>query len=176
MFGRKKIQPTRLRFASDPRPSHNGPDRDLDRRVDSAIAALSEALGLDLEFGTAYIFAPSLWHNARVGDMIRNVGIVPNMVGNTVQLLRSPASVAKVNAMPPDHQIRALLKQAGFGITLHDPHAENGYASGMIGMQAKVLSGFLDKGYSEEALHYAVLDLHKWSRDVISGEIEISPS
>jgi hypothetical protein len=172
MFGRKKVQPT-LRFANDPRPSHFGPDGRSNQGADAAIATLSEALGLDLDFGTAYIFAPNHWQNPEVGDMLRTAGIEPNMKGNVLQLLKSPASVAKLNRMPEDNPLRTALVEVGFGMMLYDPDVENGCSDGLARMQAKTLEGFASKYDSPDARRYAVYDFHQWSGDVIKGKIKI---
>lgn len=172
MFGRKKAQPA-LRFANDPRPSHSGPDGRSNQGADAAIAALSEAVGLDLEFGTAYIFAASHWQIPDVGDMLRTAGIEPNMKGNTLQLLKSPASVAKLKGMPEDHPLRAALVEVGFGIALYDPDAENGYSDGLVTMQAKTLKDFASKYDDPKARRYAVYDFHSWSGDVMKGKVVI---
>lgn len=172
MFGRKKVQPENLRFAADPRPAHSAPDGEMDRNVDAVIAQLSEALGLDLDFGTAYIFAPSHWQIPEVGEMLRTAGIESNMRGNVIQLLKSPASVAKLQAMPPESPLREVLEQSGFGAMLYNPDAENGFNDGLVTMQANTLKGFAAQ-YQGEARAYAVYDFHKWSGDVLKGKVKI---
>ena len=173
MFGRKTSQPERLRFASDPRPSHSGPDGAYGRAADATIAALSEALGLDLDFGTAYIFAPSHWQIPGIGDMLRTAGIEPNMRGNVLQLLKSPVSVAKLNALPPGAPLREALEQCGFGMVLYNPDAENGCSDGLATMQAETLKGFAAKYDGAEARRYAVFDFHKWSSEVMKGKVKL---
>jgi len=173
VFGRKTSQPERLRFASDPRPSHSGPDGAYNQGADAAIAALSEALGLDLDFGTAYIFAPSHWQIPEVGDMLRTAGIEPNMKGNVLQLLKSPASVAKLNALPPGASVREALEECGFGMVLYNPDAENGCSDGLAEMQAKTLKGFASEYGDVKARAYAVFDFHSWSSDVMKGKVKL---
>ena len=173
MFGRKKSQPERLRFASDPRPSHAGPDGAHIQGADAAIAALSEALGMDLDFGTAYIFAPSHWRIPGVGDMLRTAGIEPNMKGNVLQLLKSPASVAKLTALPPGSPVREALEKCGFGMVLYNPDAENGCSNSFATMQASTLKGFASEYDGAEARRYAVFDFHSWSSDVLKGKVKL---
>lgn len=178
MFGRKKVQPAPphaapRRFAADPRPAHAGPSGAANHGVDAAIAGLSEAVGLDLDFATAYIFAPGLWRIAEVGDMLTAAGIEPAMRGNTLQLLKSPASVAALAAMPPDAPLRRTLEECGFGTVLHAPDAENGCSDGLAQMQAATLRGFAAKYPGAEARRYAVYDFHRWSADVLKGKVTI---
>ena len=173
MFGRKIVQPASLRFASDPRPAHAAPGGGMDEGVDAAIASLSEALGLDLDFGTAYIFAPSHWQIPEVGNMLSTAGLEPNMKGNMIQLLKSPASVAKLNALPPGNSLREVLEQAGFGMLLYDPHAANGCSDGLAAMQASTLKGFVAQYDDPEARRYAVFNLHMWSADVMKGKAKL---
>ena len=89
MFGRRKIQPEPSRFAVEPRTSHAGADGVSNQQVDAALTQLSNILGLDLDFGRAYIFAPRLWQIPQVGEMLRAAGIEANMGGNMLQLLKS---------------------------------------------------------------------------------------
>ena len=173
MFGRKKSQPEPLRFASDPRPAHSGPDGASAQGVDAAIAVLSEALGVDLDFGTAYIFAPSHWRIPGVGDMLRTAGMEANMKGNVLQLLKSPASVAKLNALPPGAPLREALEQCGFGMVLYNPDAGNGYSDGLATMQANALKGFALEYDGAEARRYAVFDLHRWSGEMMRGKVKL---
>ena len=173
MFGRKKSQPEPLRFASDPRPAHSGPDGASAQGTDAAIAVLSEALGVDLDFGTAYIFAPSHWQIPGVGDMLRTAGMEANMKGNVLQLLKSPASVAKLNALPPGAPLREALDQCGFGMMLYNPDAENGCSDGLATMQAQTLKGFAIEYDSAEARRYAVFDFHRWSGEVMKGKVKL---
>jgi hypothetical protein len=173
VFGRKTSQPAPLRFASDSRPSHSGPEGASVEGADAAIATLSEALGLDLDFGTAYIFAPSHWQIPGVGDMLRTAGIEPNMKGNVLQLLKSPASVATLNALPPGAPLREALEQSGFGMVLYNPDAENGCSDGLATMQASTLKGFASKYDGAEARRYAVFDFHSWSSDVMKGKVKL---
>jgi hypothetical protein len=128
---------------------------------------------LDLDFGPAYIFAPSHWQIPEVGDMLRTAGIEPNMKGNMLQLLKSPASVAMLKGMPEDNPLRAALGEVGFGIALYDPDAENGYSDGLVTMQATTLQGFASKYDGPQARRYAVFDFHSWSGDVMKGKIKI---
>ncbi|WP_310469088.1 hypothetical protein [Sphingomonas sp.] len=174
MFGRKVVQSAAPRFAADPRPSHSGPDGELNRNIDSALASLSDALGLDLDFGTAYIFAPSHWQIPRVGDMLRSAGIEANMRGNVLQLLKSPASVAKLSAMAPDAPLRATLEKSGFGMVLYNPDCENGFSDNLASMQAEALKGFAtDYAGNAQAQTYALFDLHRWSGDVMKGRVKV---
>lgn len=173
MFGRKKSPPAPPRFASEPRPAYSGPDGQRDKRVDATLAELSNALGLDLDFGTAYIFAPSHWQIPEVGDMLRTAGIESNMRGNLLQLLKSPASVAKLSAMPPDSPLREALERAGFGMVLYNPDAENGFADGLAQMQAQTLKGFAKEYPGDEARSYAVFDLLRYSSDVMKGKVKL---
>ena len=173
MFGRKKSQPVPLRFANDPRPAHTGPDGEVAQKADAVIAALSEATGVDLDFGIAYIFAPGLWQIPGIGDMLRTAGIEPNMKGNVLQLLKSPVSVAKVNALPPDAPLREALEQCGFGMVLYNPDAENGCSDGLATMQANTLKGLAIEYDGAEARRYAVFDLYGWSRDIMKGKVKL---
>jgi hypothetical protein len=161
MFGRKKIRPAPVQFGVDPKPSYSGPAGASIQAVDGAIAALSEAVGLDLDFGRAYIFAPSHWEIPKLGAMLTTAGIEPNMAGNTLQLLKSPASVMKLSRLPEEDALRSTLEQCGFGLMLYDPDAENGFSDGLAKMQADALKGFASEYPSAEARHYAVFDLHK---------------
>ena len=173
MFGRKISQPVPRRFASDPRPAHSGPDGAFAQGADAAIAVLSEALGVDLDFGTAYIFAPSHWQIPGIGEMLRTAGMAPNARGNVLQLLKSPVSVAKVNALPPDAPLREALEQCGFGTVLYNPDAENGCSDGLATMQADTLKGLAIEYDGAEARRYAVFDLYGWSRDIMKGKVKL---
>lgn len=167
MFGRKQVQSPTPRHAAQPRSSNQVGD------ADAAIAALSQALGLDLDFGMAYIFAPNLWRIPGVGDMLTTAGIHHNARGNILQLLKNPATVATLAARSHDDRLRAVLEQSRIGIAFHDPHAENGYDNGLIAMQAKALAGIYRDCPGDEARRYAVFDLHMFSTNVMLGKVKL---
>ena len=130
MFGRKKVQPAQQRFAPQPRPSQSGGHDG----ADAAIAMLSQSLGLDLDFESGFIFAPSLWDDPAIGPMLEQIGLKPHMMGNILALLKNPATVAKLAALSPDDPLRTALDQARFGMVPYNPAAENGYADGLVAM------------------------------------------
>lgn len=173
MFGRKKVQPAPLRFASDPSPSHTGPAGAANQGVDNAVAIMSSAIGLDLDFGQAFIFAPSHWQIPGVGEMLSTAGMESNMRGNIIQLLKSPASVAKLSAMPVDAPLRLVLEKSGISAMLYSPDARNGYSDQLADMQADALKGFVAEYDGAEARRFAVFDLHRWSNEVMKGKIKL---
>ncbi len=170
MFGRKKVQPAPQRFAPQPRPSQSG----AHDGADEAIAMLSQALGLDLDFESGYIFAPSLWDDPAIGPMLNGLGIRPNMAGNRVALLKSPATVAKLAAMDPADPLRGVLQQARFGLVLYNPAAENGYADGLVQMQREKLREFATRtDIRNEARKYATFDLMMFSEELMLGKVKL---
>ncbi|MBY0282683.1 MAG: hypothetical protein K2W81_01815 [Sphingomonas sp.] len=170
MFGRKKPKPEPMRFAPQPRPSQSG----ANDGADEAIALLSQALGLDLDFGSAFIFAPSLWHDRAIGAMLTGLGLQPNMAGNRIALLKSPVSVAKLAAMKADSPLRSTLESARFGVNLYNPDAENGYHDGLVVMQAEKLREFATRSdLSDHARKYATFDLMMFSEGVMMGKVKL---
>jgi hypothetical protein len=174
MFGFLKRKPAPARFAVEPKPGHSGPDGAANRNADEAIAALSDALGLDLDFGPGLIFAPSLWNIPDVGDMLRRNGLEANMVGNRIALLKSPATVAALAQMPKDHSMRKILYESRFGAVLFNPDAENGYSDELVGMQRGQLTEWARReDLTEEGRHYAVMDLHRFSFELMAGRVSL---
>ena len=170
MFGRKKPTPEPMRFAPQPRPAQT----DADDGVDKAIAIMSQAIGVDLDFGSATIFAPSLWHDPDIGPMLEEIGLKPNMRGNMLGLLKSPTSVAKLSAMDPETPLRTALAESRIGVALYDPAAENGYHNGLIEMQRKQLREFATRpDYTERARHYATIDLLRFSEQIMLGKVKL---
>jgi hypothetical protein len=170
MFGRKKVQPAPQSFAPQPRPSQSG----ANDGADAAIAMLSQALGLDLDFESGFIFAPSLWNDPAIGPMLEMVGLKPNMVGNRIALLKSPVTVAKLAAMAPDDPLRGVLEKARTGMVLYNPDAENGYADGLVAMQRKQLREFATRpDLTDRARHYATLDLMRFSEEIMLGKVKL---
>lgn len=170
MFGRKKVQPAPQRFAAEPRPSQSGGNDG----ADAAIAMLSQTLGLDLDFESGFIFAPSLWDDPAIGPMLERIGLKPNMMGNILALLKSPATVARLAGTSPDDPLRTALEKARFGMVLYNPDAENGYADGLVAMQRQKLREFATRtDISEEARKYATLDLMMFSESVMRGKVKL---
>lgn len=170
MFGRKKPTPEPMRFAPQPRPSQSG----ANDGADEAIAMLSQALGLDLDFGTAFIFAPTHWADPAIGSMLTGLGIQPNMGGNRIALLKSPVSVAKLAAMDPESPLRSALASARIGVNLYNPDAENGYNDGLIVMQREKLREFATRpDLTDNARKYATFDLMHFSEEVMMGKVKL---
>lgn len=170
MFGRKKVQPAPQRFAPQPRPSQSG----ANYGADAAIAMLSQALGLDLDFESGYVFAPSLWDDPAIGPMLERIGLKPHMMGNILALPKSPVTVAKLAAMSPDDPLRTALDQARFGTVLFNPDAENGYAVGLVAMQREKLREFATRtDISDKAREYATFDLMMFSENLMRGKVKL---
>jgi hypothetical protein len=158
------------RYAPQPRPSQGG----ATDRVDEAIAMLSEAMGLDLDFESGFIFAPSLWNDPLIGPMLERVGLRPNMAGNILALPKSPATIAKVLAMDPESPLRGALENARFGMVLYNPEAENGYADGLVAMQREKLREYATRtDISDKAREYATIHLMMFSEDVMRGKVKL---
>ncbi len=170
MFGRKKPTPEPMRFAPQPRPSQSG----ADDGADEAVAMLSQALGLDLDFGSAFIFAPSHWRDPAIGAMLIGLGLQPNMAGNRIALLKSTVSVAKLAAMEPSSPLRTALENARFGVNLYNPDAENGYNDGLVTLQREKLHEFATRtDISDNARKYATFDLMHFSQEVMMGKVRL---
>lgn len=172
MFGRKKPQPQPepMRFASLPRPSQSG----ANDGADEAIAMLSQMLGVDLDFGSAFIFAPSHWNDPAIGTMLTGLGLQPNMEGNRIALLKSPVSVAKIAAMEADSPLRSALNSARIGVSLYNPDAENGYNDGLAVMQREKLREFATRSdLNDHARKYATFDLMMFSEEVMMGKVKL---
>jgi hypothetical protein len=170
MFGRKKVQPAPQRFAPQPRPSQSG----ANDGADAAIAMLSQALGLDLDFESGFIFAPCLWDDPVIGPMLGRIGLKPHMMGNILALPKSPATVAKLAALRPDDPLRTALDQARFGFVLYNPAAANGYADGLVTMQREKLREFATRtDIPDRAREYATLDLMRFSEELMRGKVKL---
>jgi len=170
MFGRKKVQHPPQRFAPQPRASQSGA---IDG-ADQAIAMLSQALGLDLDFESGFIFAPCLWDDPAIGPMLERIGLKPHMMGNILALPKSPATVARLAAMSPDDPLRSALDGARFGTVLYNPDAANGFADGLVAMQREKLREFATRtDISDEARRYATLDLMMWSENLMRGKVKL---
>lgn len=174
MFGRKKVTPSTHGLANQSRPSSGQDAVDQGDGVDAAIAIMSKAIGLDLDFGMGYIFAPSLWNDPASGVMLDQNGLKPNMRGNTLALLKNPVSVGKLAAMERDSPLRAALASARIGVALYNPDAENGYADGLVAMQRQKLREFATRtDISDRARHYATMDLMRFSEEVMLGQVKL---
>lgn len=172
MFGRKKPQPQPQpqRFAPQPRPSQSG----ANDGADEAIAMLSQALGLDLDFESGFIFAPCLWDDPLIGPLLTMIGIHPHMRGNILALPKSPATVARLAQMSPDDPLRCALDKARFGMVLYNPDAANGYADGLVAMQREKLREFATRvDISDKAREYATLDLMMFSENLMRGKVKL---
>ncbi|ASJ90830.1 hypothetical protein [Porphyrobacter sp. CACIAM 03H1] len=174
IFGRKKPQPQPRpepqRFAPEPRPSQSG----ANDGADAAIAMLSQALGLDLDFESGFIFAPSLWTDPAIGPMLERNGLKPHMAGNRLALLKSPSTIAKLLAMDPESPLRSALEKARFGMVLYNPDAENGYADGLVALQREKLHEYATRAdLSEEARKYATIHLMMFSEEVMRGKVKL---
>lgn len=174
MFGRKGLKTEPSRFAAEPRPEPEAADGQMDANVDAAIAMLSQAIGIDLDFDNAYLFAPSLWNIPQIGAMLTRIGLRPDQAGNRIALLKNPASVAKIAAMPADDPIRTVLSKSRFGVVLYNPDAENGYADGLLDMQREKLWEFATRpDLTEDARKYATFDLMMFSEGLLMGKVAL---
>ncbi|WP_066532406.1 hypothetical protein [Erythrobacter sp. CCH5-A1] len=170
MFGRKKVQHPPQRFAPQPRaPQPGGSDG-----ADAAIAMLSQALGLDLDFHSGFIFAPCLWDDPAIGPMLERIGLKPHMMGNILALPKSPVTVARLATMSPEDPLRKVLDEARFGVVLYNPEAANGYHDGLVAMQREKLREFATRtDISDEARKYATLDLMMFSENLMRGKVKL---
>lgn len=173
MFGRKIVNRRPEPFLIEPCRSHNETNDNVRRSTDDALSVVSQRFGFDVDFGTAYIFAPSHWRIAEVGLMLSRAGMESNARGNVIPLLRSPASVATLNSMSPDSPIRKALEQLGFGMVLFDPDVENGFSDEFSKMQAQTLTDMAAKYHEPRSRQLAVFDLHRFSSEVMKGRVKI---
>ena len=147
---------------------------EMDERTDDAIASLSRALRIDLDFDIAYVFAPSLWFDPSIKRMIDLTGIQPESRGNKMSLLKNPQSVARFAALSPDEPLRQALVASGFGMVQHNPLAANGYNDQLAAMQQKQLKEWAGRSeLSDDACMYAVIHLHKFSTEVMQGKVPL---
>ena len=106
--------------------------------------------------------------------MLTRIGLKPNQLGNRIALLKSPASVAKIAAMPADDPIRTVLGKSRFGVMLYNPDAENGYADELLDMQREKLREFATRpDLTDDARKYATLHLMMFSEEVLMGKVAL---
>ena len=164
MFGRKGV--------AKAEPQAQSPE-DMDAGVDNAIAMLSQALGINLNFQVGSIFSPALWQDPVIGPLLSRSGLEANMRGNKISLLIDPVSVSTIAARSPEDPLRQSLENAGFGMVLYNGMASNGFNDGLTDMQRGELQKIAASPASDEAKKYAVFNLHMFSGDVMKGKIKL---
>jgi hypothetical protein len=160
-FGRKGLA------EAQPRPAIQ------EDSTEAALAMLSQALGVDLDFDIAYIFAPVLWSDPRIGPELDAVPLKAEMAGNKMALLRNPAVAEQFRQRPAGDPMKEALLAAGFGLYPFDRGKPGGFDDGKTRFQQAELLKIAASPASAEAHRYAVLNLHEWSYRLMRGEIQL---
>ena len=160
-FGRKGLA------AAQPRPTIE------EDGTDAALAMLSQALGVDLDFDMAYIFAPSLWADPRIGPELDATGLKPEMAGNRMALFRNSAFAGELRARPAGDPMKEAVLAAGFGLAPFDRGRPGGFDEGKTRFQHDQLLKIAASPASAEAHRHAVLNLFDWSHRLMKGEIAV---
>lgn len=140
--------------------------------VEAAIAMLSQALGVDLDFEFAYVFAPSLWADARIGRELDAAELRPEMRGNKMPLFRDAAFAERLRRAPTSDPLRQAVLEAGFGLEPFDCGRPGGFDAGKTAFQREQLEKIAASPASAQAKSYAVLNLFDWSIRLMQGEFD----
>jgi len=159
-FGRKGLS------ASTPPASEAG--------VEAAIALLSDALGADVDFEIAYVFAPGLWSDERIGRELGAAGLSAEMGGNKMPLFRSAAFAEQLRQSPADDPMKRAALEAGFGLAPYDVGKSGGFDEGKLNFQHNELAKIAMSPASAFAKRAAVLNLFDWSCRLMKGEIAVA--
>src|SRR5687767_13234266 len=108
--------------------------------VEAALALLSDALGADVDFEIAYVFAPGLWSDERIGRELSAAGLSAEMGGNKMPLFRSAAFVEKLRQAPADDPMKQAALEAGFGLAPYDVGKSGGFDEGKMHFQHNELA------------------------------------
>ena len=142
--------------------------------VEAAIAMLSQALGADLDFDMAYIFAPNLWGDERVGRELDAAGLKAEMVGNKMPLFRDAAFAERLREAPDSDRMKQAVLEAGFGLAPFDAGRRGGFDEGKTQFQFRELVKIAQSPASAFAKRAAVLNLFDWSFRLMKGEIAVA--
>ena len=162
-FGRKGL-------AQAPAPAQTAIE---ENGTEAALALLSQALGVDLDFDMAYIFAPSLWSDPRIGPELDAVPLRAEMAGNKMALLRNAALADELRQRPAGDALKEALLASGIGLYPFDRGRPGGFDEGKTRFQHTELLKIAASPASAEAHRYAVLNLHQWSHRLMRGEIQL---
>lgn len=142
--------------------------------VDAAIGYLSQALGADLDFEIAYVFAPSLWTDERIAAELSNAGLAAEMGGNKMPLFRSAAFAEQLRQAPADDRMKLAVLEAGFGLAPYDAGRPGGFDEGKTRFQHNELAKIAMSPASAFAKRAAVMNLFDWSCRLMKGEIAVA--
>jgi hypothetical protein len=140
--------------------------------VEAAIAMLSQAFGVDLDFEFAYVFAPSLWADPRIGRELDAAELRPEMRGNKMPLFKDAAFADRLRRGPAADPIRQAVLAAGFGLERFDPGKRGGFDEGKTKFQREQLEKIAASPASAFAKKAAVMNLFDWSIRLMQGEFE----
>ncbi len=141
---------------------------------EAAIGAFSQALGVEADFDIAYVFAPSLWSDERIGRELDAAGLRPEMGGNKMPLFRSAAFAERLRQAPANDAMKQATLEAGFGLAPFDVGKPGGFEEGKTHFQLSELIKIAQSPASAEAKRYAVLNLFDWSYRLMKGEIGVA--
>ena len=142
--------------------------------VQAAIAMLSQALGADLDFDIAYVFAPSLWADERVGRELSAAGLSPEMGGNKMPLFRSATLAEQLRQAPDGDRTKQAVLEAGFGLAPFDAGRSGGFDEGKTRFQHGELVKIALSPATPFAKRAAILNLFDWSCRLMKGEIPVA--
>jgi hypothetical protein len=161
-FGRKGLGAAAPAAAAEP------------ANADAAIDYLSQALGADLDFEIAYVFAPSLWNDERIAAELNAAGLAAEMGGNKMPLFRSAAFAEKLRQAPADDKLKLAVLEAGFGLAPYDAGRPSGFDAGKTHFQYNELAKIAMSPASAFAKRAAVMNLFDWSCRLMKGEIAVA--
>ena len=170
-FGRKglNVSPT-----AAPSPGVQSGQPGEDPGVEASIAKLSQALGVDLDFELAYVFAPGLWADARIGRELDAAKLRPEMRGNKMPLFRDASLAERLRRAPAGDPIKQAVLAAGFGLAPFDSGRPGGFDAGKTAFQHEQLEKIAASPASAFAKQAAVLNLFDWSCRLMQGEIDVA--
>src|SRR5687768_15678110 len=141
--------------------------------ADAAVDDLSQALGADLDFEIAYVFAPGLWSDERIAAELNAAGLSAEMGGNKMPLFRSAMFAEKLRQAPADDKMKRAVIEAGFGLAPYDAGKPGGFDAGKTHFQYNELAKIAMSPASAFAKRAAVMNLFDWSCRLMKGEIAV---
>ena len=172
-FGRKGLSASPAGAAAAAQPAQPAQPMEA-ANVDAALGYLSQALGADLDFEIAYVFAPSLWSDERIAAELDAAGLKAEMGGNKMPLFRSAAFAEKLRLAPADDRMKLAVLEAGFGLAPYDSGRAGGFDEGKTRFQHNELAKIAMSPASAFAKRAAVMNLFDWSCRLMKGEIAVA--
>jgi hypothetical protein len=127
-------------------------------------------MALDYDTQIELLFPPALYQDPVLADVLEQVRIPCEAVGNKVLLFTNPRTVAALNAA--DETIKASMRQSRIGLVCYGGNLSGGKTAFLKGALHEIVQNY---GANAEALRYAAIDLHRFVHDGTMGLLDSNP-